>query len=161
MLSLPWRLAGSRRARVLADRLTRGAENGRREPTGLPGSWGTPRCPRRLLKAPAGPPPQAGTGGPARPPPARTAGAPTTGPISGLDGPARTHAVYASPGWAAHQDARLASGCWPGSTGWARGPLGSSERFRAVSDTSPPSPGLPWRKRAAVRHPAGDQTEAR
>ena len=61
----------------------------RREQTGLPGSWGTPRCPRRLLKTPAGPPSQADTGERARPPHARTAGAPTTRPISGLNGPAR------------------------------------------------------------------------
>src|ERR1700733_12477579 len=35
-----------------------------------------------------------------------------------------THAVYASPGGSPHQDARLASGCWPNSTGWARRPTG-------------------------------------
>src|SRR4051812_7934169 len=45
--------------------------------------------------------------------------------------------------------------------GGLEGPLGSSERFRVVSYISPPSPGLPWRKRASVRHPAGEETEAR
>ena len=85
MLSLPVRLAGSRRARVLADRLTREAENGRREQTGLPGSWGTPRWPRRLLKTPAGPPSPASTGGQARPPHARTAGAPAMRPNFGAE----------------------------------------------------------------------------
>ena len=47
-------------------------------------------------------------------------GLPRLRPISGLNGPARAHAVYASPGGSPHQDARLASGCWPDSTGWAQ-----------------------------------------
>src|SRR5262249_6868167 len=32
------------------------------------------------------------------------------------------------------------------------GPLGSSERFRAVCYISPPFPGFAWRKRASVPH---------
>src|SRR5262249_14359123 len=47
-----------------------------------------------------------------------------------------THAVYASSGGSPRQDARLASGCWPDSTGWAQGPLGSSERFPSMLLTS-------------------------
>src|SRR5262245_22778827 len=35
-----------------------------------------------------------------------------------------THAVYASSGGSPHPDARLASGCWPDSTGWALCPTG-------------------------------------
>ena len=61
-----------------------------------------------------------------------------------------TDAVYASSGGSPRQDARLASGCWPDSTGWALGPLGSSERFlRCFLHRFPPFPGLPWRKRAS------------
>jgi len=39
-------------------------------------------------------------------------------------------AVYASPGSLPHHDARLASGCWSGSTGWAFHPQDSAERFQ-------------------------------
>src|SRR5262245_56368642 len=42
--------------------------------------------------------------------------------------------------------------------GGLSGPLGSSERFRAVCYISPPFPGFPWRKRASVRHPSVDKT---
>src|SRR5262249_55130247 len=35
-----------------------------------------------------------------------------------------THAVYASSGGSPRRDARLASGCWPDSTGWAPWPTG-------------------------------------
>src|SRR4051812_45898889 len=62
------------------------------------------------------------------------------------------HAVYASPvqSPARTQDSLPVVGqTLPGGLD---DPLGSSERFRAVSYISPPFPGLPWRKRAPVRH---------
>src|SRR5262245_44282690 len=66
-----------------------------------------------------------------------------------------TQAVYASSGGSPRPGARLASGCWPASTGWAPGPLGSSERFlRCFLHRFPPFPGLPWRKRAWPESPA-------
>src|SRR3954449_12415644 len=71
-----------------------------------------------------------------------------------------TQAVYASPGQspARTQDSLPAVGqTLPGGLD---GPLGSSERFRAVSYISPPFPGLSWRKRAAVRRLAVEKTEA-
>jgi hypothetical protein len=88
MISLPSRLAGNRRARVLVDRLTREAEQtaGTSRP---PRFLGNPKVPAPTSETPAGPPSQACTGEQARPPLARTAGAPTTRPISGLNGPAR------------------------------------------------------------------------
>ena len=85
MISLPARLAGSRRARVHWGSADPNSRTKRRGQTGLPGSWGTPRWPRRLLKTPAGPPSQANTGGQARPPHARTAGAPAKRPNFGAE----------------------------------------------------------------------------
>src|SRR5262245_11045597 len=39
-------------------------------------------------------------------------------------------------------------------------PLGPSERFlRCFLHRFPPFPGFPWRKRAPVRHPAGEKTD--
>jgi hypothetical protein len=108
----------------------------RREQAGLPGSWGTPRCPRRLLKTPAGPPSQASKREQARPPLARTAGAPTTRPISGLNGPARDTRCLRFARGLPHQDARLASGCWPDSTGWAQRPNGFLRKVSSMLLTS-------------------------
>ncbi len=51
-------------------------------------------------------------------------------------------AVYASPGSLPHHDARLASGCWSGSTGWAFHPQDSYERFQSCCYISSPSPKL-------------------
>ena len=136
MLSLPVRLAGSRRARVLADRLTREAENGRREQTGLPGSWGTPRWPRRLLKTPAGPPSPASTGGQARPPHARTAGAPAMRPNFGAEWAGSDTRCLRFARWVTPQDARLASGCWPDSAGWALCPTGFLRKVSSMLPTS-------------------------
>jgi len=54
-------------------------------------------------------------------------------PTKGLSTPnsmAFRLAVYASPGSLPHHDARLASGCWSGSTGWAFHPQDSDERFQ-------------------------------
>src|SRR4051794_11805509 len=70
------------------------------------------------------------------------------------------HAVYASPvqSPARTQDSLPVVGqTLPGGLD---DPLGSSERFRAVSYISPPFPGLPWRKRASVRHTAVEETDA-
>src|SRR5687768_5081802 len=47
-----------------------------------------------------------------------------------------THAVYASPGGSPHQDARLASGCWPDSTGWAQQPTGFLRKVSSMLLTS-------------------------
>lgn len=44
--------------------------------------------------------------------------------LSRLYGTALALAVYASPGGLPAQDARLASGCWPGCTGWDWLPTG-------------------------------------
>jgi hypothetical protein len=138
---------------AIAVRLTQAECHVTEETNRPPRFLGNPKVTAPTSETPAGPPSQASKREQARPPLARTAGAPTTRPISGLNGPARTHAVYASPDGSPHQDARLASGCWPDSTGWALGPLGSSERFlRCFLHRFPPFPGLPWRKRASVRH---------
>ena len=62
-----------------------------------------------------------------------------------------TQAVYASPGGSPHktQDSLPAVGqTLPGGISV---PLGSSERFRAVSYISPPFPGFSWRKRTSAR----------
>src|SRR5690242_18364398 len=78
-------------------------------------------------------------------------GLPRADLISGLNGPARTHAVYASPGRSPHrtQDSLPAVGqTLPGGLSV---PLGSSERFlRCFLHRFPPFPGLTWRKRAEV-----------
>ncbi len=88
MISLPVRLTGNRRARVLVDRPT--LEPKQTAGTSRPPRFlGNPKVPAPASETPAGPPSQAGTGGQARPPLARTAGAPTTRPISGLNGPAQ------------------------------------------------------------------------
>ncbi len=59
----------------------------------------------------------------------RSAKAPTIG-LSTLNSTAFGLAVYASPGSLPHHDARLASGCWSGSTGWAFHPQDVAERFQ-------------------------------
>jgi hypothetical protein len=52
-------------------------------------------------------------------------GLPRRDQFRGWMGRLGAHAVYASPGGSPRQGARLASGCWPNSTGWARRPTGS------------------------------------
>jgi hypothetical protein len=52
--------------------------------------------------------------------------------LSGLNGTALALAIYASPGGLPASDARLASGCWPGSAGWDWLPTGFQ---RTVSET--------------------------
>lgn len=78
-------------------------------------------------------------------------GLPRSDLISGLNGPARTHAVYASSGRSPHrtQDSLPAVGqTLPGGLSV---PLGSSERFlRCFLHRFPPFPGLTWRKRSYV-----------
>src|SRR5262245_8950233 len=74
---------------------------------------------------PAGPPSQAITGEQARPPLARTAGAPTRRPNFGAEWAGSGTRCLRFARQVALEDARLASGCWPDSTGWARWPTGS------------------------------------
>ena len=72
--------------------------------------------------------------------------APTMG-LSTLNSTAFGLAVYASQGGSLQPHARLASGCWSGSTGWAFHPQDSVERFQDCVLTSPSSsPKLAWRK---------------
>ena len=130
MTSLPWRLTGNRRARVLVARLTRRAETdgGNRQASQVPGE--PQRWPRRLLKTPAGPPSQAGTGEPARPPPARTAGAPAMRPNfgAGWAGSGHTLSTLRPVGRPTRTQDSLPT---VGQTlpGGLEDPLGSSERF--------------------------------
>ena len=63
----------------------------------------------------------------------RKAKAPTKG-LSTLNSMAFGLAVYASPGSLPPPDARLASGCWSGSTGRAFHPQDSDERFQSCSE---------------------------
>jgi len=86
----------------------------------------------------------------ARPPLTPMRGQPSTNRISGLDSTAYVLAVYASPDGSPHQDARLASGCWPSSTGWdCLLPTGSLEKFPRVTSL-PPFTSLPGARSAAV-----------
>ena len=110
--------------------------NRRREQTGLPGSWGTPRWPRRLLETPAGPLSQADTGEQTRPPHARTAGAPAKRPNFGAEWAGSDTGCLRFARTVACQDARLASGCWPDSTGWARWPTGFLRKVSSMLPTS-------------------------
>src|SRR5215510_3385443 len=102
----------------------------------LPGSWGTPRWPRRLLMTPAGPPSQASTGEQARPPQARTAGAPTMRPNFGAEWAGSDTRCLRFARWVAPQHARLASGCWPDSAGWALCPTGLLRKVSSMLLTS-------------------------
>jgi hypothetical protein len=63
----------------------------------------------------------------------------TTLCISGLNPAASTLAVYASPDGSPHLDARLASGCRLGSTGWDLLPIGFEHKVYEVFPTSPSS----------------------
>src|SRR4051794_24825287 len=47
-----------------------------------------------------------------------------------------SHAVYASSGGSPHQDARLASGCWPNSSGWTQWPTGFLRKVSSMLLTS-------------------------
>jgi hypothetical protein len=72
--------------------------------------------------------------------------APTKG-LSALNSTAFGLAVYASQDGSPRHHARLASGCWSGSTGRASHPQDSVERFHICFLTSnPPFPSLAWRK---------------
>ncbi len=64
-----------------------------------------------------------------------SAKAPTMG-LSTLNSTAFGLAVYASQGGLLQHHARLASGCWSGSTGWAFHPQDSAERFQDCIPTS-------------------------
>lgn len=76
-----------------------------------------------------------------------TTKAPTTKNLSGLNRTALGLAVYASSDGLPTSDARLASGCLPGSTGRDWLPAGFLRKVSEVLVTSlPPFPGFPWRK---------------
>ena len=85
----------------------------------------------------------------------RTAGAPATRPISGLNRPARDTRCLRFARQVALEDARLASGCWPDSTGWARRPTGFLRKVLSCLLHLSSFPRLSWRKRASVRHAEG------
>jgi hypothetical protein len=107
---------------------------------GLPGSRAT-RCPYALFFDPGRTactrPLSCGGTAPAR----STTKAPTTIHLSGLHSTAWELAVYASSGRLPAHDAKLASGCWPGSAGRGWLPAGL---LRKVSDRCrPPFPSLP------------------
>jgi len=162
MLSLPWRLTGNRRARVLVVRLTREAEQ----------TAGTDRPPRFLENPKVTAPTSKDPGGTALPGRYRRAGAaPACAHGRGSHGETNFGAEWAG---SDHTLSTLRPGGRPTRTqdslpvvgqtlpGGLEGPLGSSERFlRCFLHRFPPFPGLPWRKRASVRPTAVDQTEAR
>ena len=132
MLSLPVRLAGDRRARVLVDRLTREAES----------TAGTDRPPRFLGNPKVTAPTSKDPGGTFLPGQYGRAGA---APACAHGGGSREETNFGA-GWAGSdtrclrfaravtcKDARLASGCWPDSSGWAPRPTGFLERFLRCS----------------------------
>ena len=96
---------------------------------GVPSSWGTLLCLRPALGPRRGPtlPGHYGSVGTA-PRAFNYEGSPRE-VISGLNHTASALAVYASPGGSPHQDARLASGCWPALPDGIGYPQGSYERF--------------------------------
>jgi hypothetical protein len=69
--------------------------------------------------------------------------------ISRLNSTALLLAVYASSWPLRNPDARLASGCWLGSTGWDWLPTGLLRKVSEV--TRPPFPNFPWRKPGRAR----------
>ena len=72
-------------------------------------------------------------------------GSPRVG-LSRLNSTAWALAVYASQGGLPHRHARLASGCWPGSTGWDWLPTGLLRKVSAMHSLHPsPFPKLAWR----------------
>jgi len=76
-----------------------------------------------------------------------TTKAPATKHLSRLHPAALALAVYASPRRLPGQDARLASGCWLGVTGWDWLPTGFERKVsRDASYIRSPFPGFAWRK---------------
>jgi len=71
-----------------------------------------------------------------RPPPFQQQGPLTIRKLSRLNLAALALAVYASPYRSPDQDARLASGCWLGSTGWDWLPIGFERKVSAMLPTS-------------------------
>src|SRR3982751_6866675 len=67
--------------------------------------------------------------------------------ISGLNGTARSLAVYASQPGSPRHHARLAPGCWPALPDGAGYPQGPNERFPL---SLPPFPGFSWRTKASL-----------
>ena len=98
---------------------------------GLPGSWGTPVS-VPCSSTPAGSRAPGHCGAATRPSVEWTTSAPAMMSISGLNGTARSLAVYASqPGLPRHH-ARLASGRWPSSAGRAWLPAGFHRKVSAL-----------------------------
>jgi len=100
------------------------------ETADLPGSWRTLRDGLPGSWTPVGPTCQAIRHADAAPG-GSTARAPTR-KLSRLDVQAFHLAVYASSGGSPHQDARLASGCWPALPGGIRTRRVPTEGFRVV-----------------------------
>src|SRR5262249_35126858 len=94
-----------------------------REPQGVPSSWGTPIVPTPCSSTPAGPTAPGHEVRRRGPRSVKDEGSPRV-VLSGLDSTAWALAVYASPCPLPGRGARLASGRWPGSTGWACLPAG-------------------------------------
>ena len=116
-----------------------------REPQGVPSSWGTPTVPTPCSSTPAGPATPSHEVRRRGPRSIKDEGSPRV-VLSGLHSTAWALAVYASSSPLPGRDARLASGRWPGSTGWACLPTGFlrkvSEGSRYISS---PFPKLAWR----------------
>jgi hypothetical protein len=112
------------------------SRNRRRGQTGLPGSWGAPRRPRRLLRPRRDRPPRPVREGRRGPRLRARQGLPRRDQFRGCMGRLGTQAVYASSGGSPRPDARLASGCWPDSTGWARRPTGLLRKVSSMLLTS-------------------------
>jgi hypothetical protein len=109
----------------------------------LSGSWETP-CAYALFLDPGRTSPPGRYGGSAWPPLRPTSRAPTMSQISRLDSRALALAVYASPPALPQHDAKLASGCWPGSPARDCLPAGSHRKVSELLPTSlPPSPSFP------------------
>ena len=111
---------------------------------GLPGSWGTPRWTCPVLRPRRDRGRQASCGAATRPSVAFKTSAPASFFISGLNGAARSLAVYASQPGSPRHHARLASGCRPGFAGRGSLPRRVPTRgFRVTIASS--SPKLSWR----------------
>ena len=129
----------------------------RRKRRDLPSSWGTPIAPSPGSSTPAGPRASDPSRRPGAAPVAGTSRAPALR-LSRLNPPASVLAVYASPRRSPAKDARLASGCWSGSTGRALTRRVPVRGFRVCPYISSSSPKLAWRN-PALGAPAGGGAE--
>ena len=118
----------------------------------LPRSWGTPIVPLPCSPTPAGSTTPGCRGVATRPPRYALRRRPTSGYISGLNDTASALAVYASPDGSPRHDARLASGCQPGSAGRGWIPAGFHRKVSELASymAHPPSPSFTWRKYARI-----------